>query len=185
VNSKSAAALSAGVVLVLTLSGCTDKKNGLDAWAKTVCDAVQPQAQKIRSANTAMQQVTSDSSSKPEQIRQSDSKAFADMSEAYQAIGAAVNQAGPPPVNGGDHRQQDAVQALKGTARSYADLKKQVDGLNTKDQSKFADGLHGVAARLSKTITSGDQALKQLEQGDAGKAMGKQASCKTAAATSS
>src|SRR4051794_21520622 len=47
VNKKLAAALSGGAVLVLALSGCTDESNDkLNNWAKSVCDAVQPQAKK-------------------------------------------------------------------------------------------------------------------------------------------
>lgn len=182
-NKKVAAALSGGVVLVLTLSACDSNKE-LDAWAKSVCDAVQPQAKKIGSANAAIQKVTSDNS-KPEDVQKTDSKAFQDMSDAYRAIGAAVNKAGAPPVDGGEGKQRDAVKELNATASSYADLKKQVDGLDTKDQSKFADGLDDVATRLGTLVKSGDDALKKLEEGDAGKAMGKQGTCKSASTQSS
>lgn len=66
VNKKLAAALSSGAVLVLALSGCggssDDSDAKLDAWAKQVCLAVQPQAKKIEAANTAIQKETSDNS---------------------------------------------------------------------------------------------------------------------------
>lgn len=64
VNKKLAAALSGGAVLVLALTGCggDDSDEKLDAWAKEVCDAVQPQAAKIKAANTAIQKETSDNS---------------------------------------------------------------------------------------------------------------------------
>ena len=57
VNKKLAAALSGGAVLVLALSGCSsdDGNDKLDSWAKQVCDAVKPQAQKIEDANAAIQ----------------------------------------------------------------------------------------------------------------------------------
>lgn len=187
-NKKLAAALSGGAVLVLALSGCSSSSdNGnakLDAWAKQVCDAVQPQAKKIEAANTAIQKETSDNST-PEQVQKTDSQAFQDMSDAYKAIGTAVNSAGAPNVDNGAKKQQDAVKELNGIAASYASLKKQVDALVTKDQAKFADGLKGIATSLDKLSTSGNDALKTLEEGDVGKAMTKQASCKSASSSAS
>jgi hypothetical protein len=187
VNKKLAAALSGGAVLVLALSGCSSSDNSnakLDAWAKQVCDAVQPQAKKIEAANTAIQKETSDNST-PEQVQKTDSQAFQDMSDAYKAIGAAVDTAGAPNVDSGAKKQQDAVKELNGISASYASLKKQVDALDTKDQAKFADGLKGIATSLDKLSTSGNDALKNLEAGDVGKAMAKQASCKSASASPS
>lgn len=55
-----------------------------------------------------------------------------------------------------------------------------MDALNTKDQAKFADGLKDIATSLDKLSTSGNDALKTLEEGDVGKAMTKQEACKTA-----
>ncbi|XUL88996.1 small secreted protein [Streptomyces galilaeus] len=188
VNKKLAAALSGGAVLVLALSGCggssddTDAK--LDSWAKQVCLAVQPQAKKIEAANTAIQKETSDNST-PAQVRQTDSQAFQDMSDAYKAIGAAVSSAGAPEVDNGATKQQNAVKELNGISASYAALKKQVDGLDVKDQAKFADGLKGIATSLDKLSSSGNDALKTLEEGDVGKAMTKQEACKSASASAS
>jgi len=183
VNKKLAVALSGGAVLVLALSGCggsgDDSDAKLDAWAKQVCVAVQPQAKKIQDANTAIQKETSDNST-PEEVQKTDSQAFQDMSDAYKAIGAAVNTAGAPDVDKGAKKQQDAVNELNGISTSYATLKKQVDALDTKDQAKFADGLKGIATSLDKLSTSGNDALKTLEEGDVGKAMTKQEACKTA-----
>jgi archaellum component FlaC len=183
VNKKLALALSGGAVLVLGLSGCggsgDDSDAKLDSWAKQVCVAVQPQAKKIEAANTAIQKETSDNST-PEEVQKTDSQAFQDMSDAYKAIGAAVNTAGAPDVDNGAKKQQDAVKELNGISTSYATLKGQVDALNTKDQAKFADGLKGIATSLDKLSTSGNDALKTLEEGDVGKAMTKQEACKTA-----
>ena len=183
VNKKLAVALSGGAVLVLALSGCggsgDDSDAKLGSWAKQVCLAVQPQAKKIEAANTAIQKETSDNST-PEQVRQTDSQAFQDMSDAYKAIGAAVNSAGAPDVDNGATKQQNAVKELNDISASYAALKKQVDGLDIKDQAKFADGLKGIATSLDKLSTSGNDALKTLEEGDVGKAMTKQEACKTA-----
>ncbi len=184
VNKKLAAALSGGAVLVLALTGCggDDGNEKLDAWAKQVCDAVQPQAAKIKSANAAIQKETSDNST-PEEVQKADSKAFQDMSDAYKAIGAAVNKAGAPDVEDGEKKQKDAVKELNGISASYASLKKQVDGLDTGDQAEFADGLKDIAAELDKLGKSGSNALSTLEEGEVGEAMSRQPSCRTATAT--
>jgi len=188
VNKKLTAALSGGAVLVLALSGCSSSSGANDdklvSWAKQVCDAVQPQAKKISDASTAIQKETSDNSS-PEQVQKTDTQAFQDMSDAYKAIGAAVDSAGAPNVDKGPTKQKNAVKELNNLSKAYADLKKQVDGLNTKDQAKFADGLKGIATRLDELSKSGNDALKQLEEGDVGKAMAKQESCKSAPASPS
>ncbi|MFI8305243.1 small secreted protein [Streptomyces sp. NPDC085927] len=182
VNKKLAAALSGGAVLVLALTGCgssDDNNEKLNSWADQVCGAVQPQAKKIQSANAAIQKETSDNST-PEEVQKTDSKAFQDMSDAYKAIGAAVTKAGAPDVENGEKKQTDAVKELNSISSSYASLKKQVDGLDTDDQAKFADGLKDIATELDKLSKSGNDALKTLEEGEVGEAMARQASCKTA-----
>ncbi|MGW3663998.1 small secreted protein [Streptomyces sp. NPDC005141] len=183
VNKKLAAALSGGAVLVLALSGCSSSDdNGndkLDSWAKQVCDAVKPQAQKIEAANAAIQKQTSDNST-PGAVQDTDAQAFQDMSDAYKAIGSAVDNAGAPDVDGGKAKQTNAVKELNDISSSYAALKAQVDKLDTKDQAKFADGLKDIATQLDKLSQSGNDALKKLEEGDVGKAMAQQASCKSA-----
>ncbi|MFD5567995.1 small secreted protein [Streptomyces cadmiisoli] len=186
VNKKLAAALSGGAVLVLALSGCSsdDGNEKLDGWAKQVCDAVQPQAKKIEAANAAIQKQTSDSST-PAEVQKTDAQAFQDMSDAYKAIGAAVDKAGPPDVENGEQKQQDAVKELNGISSSYAGLKKQVDELDTKDQAKFAEGLKGIATELDKLSQSGNDALKTLEEGEVGQAMSRQESCQNVNASPS
>ncbi|MEU0069558.1 small secreted protein [Streptomyces sp. NPDC006332] len=181
VNKKLAAALSGGAVLVLALSGCSsdDGNDKLNSWAKEVCDAVQPQAKKIEAANAAIQKQTSDNST-PADVQKTDAQAFQDMSDAYKAIGAAVTKAGPPDVDNGQKKQQDAVKELNDTSTSYGDLQKQVAELDTKDQAKFADGLKDIATELAKLSKSGNDALKTLEEGDVGQAMAEQQSCKSA-----
>jgi hypothetical protein len=188
VNKKLAAALSGGAVLVLALSACSSgsstKDDKLDPWAKQVCDAVQPQVQKIAAANTAIQKETTDQSA-PADVQKADSKGFQDISDAYKAMAAAIEKAGPPDVDSGKTKQENAVKELNALSASYADLGKQSDVLNTKDQAKFADGLDGVAKQLEKLSKTGTDALKELEAGDVGKAMAKQASCKSASASAS
>ena len=184
VNKKLAAALSGGAVLVLALSGCSsdDGNEKLDAWAEQVCDAVKPQAKKIEAANAAIQKETSDNST-PEAVQKTDAQAFQDMADSYRAIGTAVNTAGAPNVDDGETKKTNAVKELNDISASYAALKKQVDGLDIKDQAKFADGLKGVATQLDKLSQSGNDALKALEEGDVGKAMAKQESCKSTSAS--
>ncbi|MFJ8653599.1 small secreted protein [Streptomyces rochei] len=186
VNKKLAAALSGGAVLVLALTGCSssDDNEKLDGWAKEVCDAVKPQATKIESANAAIQKETSDNST-PAEVQKTDAQAFQDMSDAYKAMGNAVQKAGAPDVEDGEKKQKDAVTELNGLASSYASLKKQVEALDTKDQAKFADGLKDIATELNKLSKSGSDALKTLEEGEVGQAMAKQASCKSASVTPS
>ncbi len=188
VNKKLAVALSGGAVLVLALSGCGSSGDSgndkLNSWAKQVCDAVQPQAKKISAANTAIQKQTSDNST-PADVQKTDSQAFQDMSDAYKAIGSAVSKAGAPDVDDGEKKQTDAVKELNTISSSYGDLKKQVDGLDTKNQAKFADGLKGIATQLDKLSQSGNDALAKLEEGDVGKAMAKQESCKSATSSAS
>lgn len=185
-NKKLTAALSGGAVLVLALSACSSGSSSnddkLDPWAKQVCDAVQPQVQKIAAANTAIQKETTDQSA-PVDVQKADSKGFQDISDAYKAMAAAIEKAGPPDVDSGKTKQENAVKELNALSASYADLGKQSDALNTKDQAKFADGLDGVAKQLEKLSKTGTDALKELEAGDVGKAMAKQVSCKSASAS--
>ncbi|MEU0965903.1 small secreted protein [Streptomyces sp. NPDC005917] len=192
VNKKLAAALSGGAVLVVALSGCSGNKGTdpkLIAWAKTVCDAVPAQDAKIKAANEAIAQTASDTTSSPATIQKTDSQAFQDMADGYKALAAAISSAGAPPgVGDGAKRQQDVVKNLNSLSASYAALKKKVDALNTKDQAKFASGLHDVASQMAHLETqnkSGTAALQALEQGEVKNAIAEQASCKKVSVTSS
>ncbi|MFD3654389.1 small secreted protein [Streptomyces sp. NPDC058620] len=184
-NKKLAAALSGGAVLVLTLSGCSDDSDDkVNDWAKEVCDQVQPQLQKIADANADIQRQTADNS-KPADVQATDSAAFQQISQAYKALGTAVDSAGPPPVEDGETTQKEAVKELNASSAAYAELKTKVDALNTKDQAKFADGLKDIADELNQISTSGDQALKKLQSGEVGTAMAKQKGCQKPTASSS
>ncbi|MFF8728888.1 small secreted protein [Streptomyces sp. NPDC015171] len=192
VNKKLAAALSGGAVLVVALSGCSSSGGDkgpdpkLVSWAKAVCDAVPAQDAKIKAANAAIRTTAADTA-KPETLQKTDSQAFQDMADGYKAIAAAISGAGAPPgVDGGAKRQQDVVKTLTSLASSYTDLKKQVDGLNTKNQGKFASGLRDVATRmteLEKQHKSGTEALKSLQQGEVKEAIAEQSSCKKVASS--
>ncbi|MFI6687337.1 small secreted protein [Streptomyces sp. NPDC050485] len=176
-NKKLAAALSGGAVLMLTLSGCSDDSNKkVDDWAKTFCNTAQPQFKKITDANAAIQAQTKDDS-KPADVQKTDSAAFQQISDAYKALGAAVDKAGAPPVKDGATTQQEAVKELNASSVSYAGLKKKVDALNAGDQAAFAKGLEDIATELGKISSTGDASLKKLESGDVGKAMQKQPGC--------
>ncbi|MFJ3496105.1 small secreted protein [Streptomyces sp. NPDC086091] len=188
VNKKLAVALSGGAVLVLALTGCGGGDDGnkeLDAWAKQVCDALPAQDSKVDAANAAIKKAASDNNA-PADVQKTDSQAFQDMSDAYKALGTAVQKAGTPPgVEGGEKKQKDAVTALNGLSASYADLKTKVDALDVKDQAKFAEGLADIATELGKLSQSSNTALQNLEQGDVKAAMAKQDSCKKVAASAS
>ncbi|WP_309500562.1 small secreted protein [Streptomyces shenzhenensis] len=191
-NKKLAAALSGGAVLVVALSGCSSSKGTdpkLIAWAKTVCDAVPAQDAKIKAANEAISTAVSDTTSSPATIQKTDSKAFQDMSDAYKALASAISGAGAPPgVDEGAKRQQDVVTTLNSLSASYADLKKKVDALDTKDQAKFASGLQDIASQTTQLETqskSGTAALNALEQGEVKDAIAEQASCKKVSTSTS
>ncbi|MFF7472472.1 small secreted protein [Streptomyces sp. NPDC008092] len=192
VNKKLAAALSGGAVLVVALSGCSSNKGTdpkLIAWAKTVCDAVPAQDAKIKAANEAISTTASDTTSSAATIKKTDSQAFQDMSDGYKALAAAISSAGAPPgVEDGAKRQQNVVTTLNSLSASYADLKKKVDALDTKDQAKFASGLQDIASQTTQLETqskSGTAALNALEQGEVKDAIAEQASCKKVSATTS
>ncbi|MFI0816709.1 small secreted protein [Streptomyces sp. NPDC021098] len=175
---KKLVALSGGAALVLALSGCGGGDDGdkkVNDWAKSVCDQVQPQLKKIQGANASIQSASDEQDSK--KLQQTDSKAFQQISESYAALATAVRKAGAPPVDKGEQTQKQAVKELNATSKAYNDLKTTVDKLETSDKSKFAEGLKGVADELDKLSTSGDQALKQLQEGKVGTAMSKQPGC--------
>ncbi|MFB7505762.1 small secreted protein [Streptomyces broussonetiae] len=193
-NKKLAAALSGGAVLVVALTGCTSSSNGgskgpdpkLVAWAKTVCDPLPSQQAKISGANDALKAVAQDGP--PKDVQKTDSQAFQDLADAFKARAATLSSAGAPPgVDGGVAKQQDAVKKLTALSAAYADLKKQVDGLDTKDQTKFAAGLGDLSQRMKAVSGQYDSAitsLQNLEKGDVNQAVAKQAGCTKASASS-
>ncbi len=183
-NKKLVAALSGGAALVLALTGCgggDDSGKKLDAWAKTACDQMQPQVKKITDANASIASVLNEEDSK--KIQQTDSVAFQANVDAYKALAASVDSAGPPPVKDGETSQKNAVKALNDLSLAYGGLKKRIDGLDTGDKSKFADGLKGIAVDMGKLKDQSSDALKKLQSGDVGKAMAKQPSCQATTGT--
>lgn len=187
VNKKLAAALSGGAVLVLALSGCggsEDNNKELDAWAKKVCDLVPAQNKKITAAYDAITKAAEDTESTPAELQKADSQAFQDLSDGYKARATVIQNAGAPPeAEEGAKKLQEAVKQLTALSASYADMKTQVDKLDTKDQAKFATGLKDVSAEMKKVETQRQTALaalKDLESGDTKKALSEQSGCKPA-----
>ncbi|MEU8848232.1 small secreted protein [Streptomyces sp. NPDC048384] len=186
-NKKLTAALSGGAVLLLALTGCTSDEGNpeLDAWAKKVCDAVPAQNAKISAAYVAITKAAKDTTSTPKELQQADSEAFQDLADGYKARASLISNAGAPPgVKDGAKVQQDVVKKLTALSAAYGDLKKRVDGLDTKNQAKFASGLKDVSAEMKQVETqrkSAVQALKTLESGDTKKALTSQEGCKQAA----
>ncbi|WP_405586740.1 small secreted protein [Streptomyces sp. NBC_01092] len=190
VNKKLAAVMSGGAVLVLALTGCTSEEGNkeLDAWAKKVCDSVPAQNAKISAAYVAITKAAKDTTSTPKELQAADSKAFQDLADGYKERATLISSAGAPPgVEDGAKAQKDVVTKLTALSAAYADLKKRVDGLDTKDQAKFASGLKDVSAEMKQVETqrkSAVTALKELESGDTKKALTSQEGCKQAAAAS-
>lgn len=187
---KLAAALSGGAVLVLALTGCTSDEGNpeLDAWAKKICDTAPAQNAKIAAADAAITKAAKDSP--PKELQKVDAQAFQDLADGFKARATLLQQAGPPPgVEDGAKKQQDAIKKLTAVSTSYAELKKQTDELNTKDQAKFASGLRKVGEEMRDVVSqrkSALDALKKLESGgDTKNALLKQEGCKEAAAAAS
>ncbi|WP_328749118.1 small secreted protein [Streptomyces sp. NBC_00285] len=188
-NKKLAAALSSGAVLVLTLTACggSEDNKELDAWAKKVCDLVPAQNKKITAAYDAITKAAEDTESTPAELQKADSQAFQDLSDGYKARGTVIQNAGAPPgAEDGAKKLQEAVKQLNALSASYADMKTQVDGLNTKDQAKFATGLKDVSAQMQKVEAQRQTALaalKELESGDTKQALADQPGCKQVSAS--
>lgn len=180
--------LSAGVCCAalasLAVAGCSDSDDQVNAYAQKVCSQVQPQQAVIQKATDEIASVAASGSS-PQQVQQTDAQAFGQMAGAYQTLAKAVQDAGAPPVDRGATLQQNAVTQLNGIAVSYTQLQKSVQGLNTSDQGKFADGLKTVSDKFAPLSQSSGDALTKLQAGDIGKAMAQQSGCRKAAAASS
>ena len=175
-NKKVAVALTGAATVMLAVSGCGSSTSKADDYAKVVCDAAQPQFQKMHNAENDIASV-SDGNHTPDQVKSTDSAAFQQISDARKALAQAWSNAGVPPVANGAQLQQDAVKELNDTATAYANLKKTVDGLNTSDQAKFADQLKTVATQLGAVNKIPTPALNTLQSGDIGKSMANQPGC--------
>ncbi|MFC5723523.1 small secreted protein [Streptomyces gamaensis] len=184
-NKKLVAALSGGAALVLALTGCGGESGNkkLDNWAKKICDQMPPQVKRIQDANHQIAGVQTDEDSK--KVQETDSAAFQTNVDAYKSLAAVVQNAGAPPVKGGEANQKDAVKALEDLSGSYAELKKRIDALDVNNKSQFGESLKGIAADIGKLGGKSDDALKKLQSGDVGKAMAKHPGCQKTPATPS
>lgn len=180
---KLTAATCCAVIATLAVAGCSDSQDQANAYAKKVCDQVQPQQENIQHATNAIASVSSAGS--PSDVQKTDSTAFGQIAAAYRALGTAVQKAGASPVNNGATLQKNAVRQLDNIANSYANLQKTMDHLDTSDQGKFAQGLKTVSDQLSGLSRSSGDALTKLQSGDIGTAMAKQPGCKKPAASAS
>lgn len=177
---KKLAVLSGCAALLLTLSACggDDNDEETEAWARSVCNQIRPQVEQIQSATTAITEA-SEGDRDPEEVQETDSTAFQDISEAYRSIAQAVDDAGDPPVDDGEQLRREAVRELGGISDSYNELKETIDGLDTSDQAEFADGLTQIADQLAELGESGDDALNELQEGELGEAMARQRGCQS------
>ncbi|EGX60946.1 small secreted protein [Streptomyces zinciresistens K42] len=189
-NKKLTAALSGGAVLALALTGCSSDAGNpeLDAWAKKICDTAPAQNAKIAAADAAITKAAKDSP--PKELQQIDAKAFQDLSDGFKARATLLKDAGAPPgEKEGAKQQQDAIAKLTAVSVKYAELKKQTDELNTKDQGEFATGLRKVGEEMRDLVSQRKtalDALKNLEaSGGTKDALLKQQGCKQVAAPGS
>ncbi|WP_424213045.1 small secreted protein [Streptomyces sp. BI20] len=180
------AALTGGAVLALVLTGCgggdedAEAKKKTDAWAKTVCDAWKPEVEKIRKAEEDIKKVSGDAT-KPEEVKTADSAAFGNIAAAYKALGAAVTNAGVPPVSSGKSAQTEAVGKFDKTSQGYTALKTRIDALDTKDQAKFAKDLGEIAKGIDPLVTEAKSGFEQLDKAGLSAAMNAQPGCKDTA----
>ncbi|MGP4110421.1 small secreted protein [Streptomyces sp. 4N509B] len=175
----SVASVGCGVLLALTAcGGGDDGGEEREAWAREICAQLQPQVERIQSASAAITEV-SEGDAPPREIKETDSTAFQEISEAYGALATVVQRAGDPPVENGPALRRDAVEELNGISDSYAELKDTMDGLETSDRAAFAEGLSGIAEQLGDLSESGNDALTALEEGELGEAMAEQRGCQS------
>lgn len=170
---------SGSAVLVLALTSCSDD-NGeqTEAWAKNVCDQVQPQVERIQGANAAIAEA-SEGDGDPADVQEVYSESYQELADAFGALAGAVDDAGDPPVDDGEQLKTDAVAELNGLAASYSDLKTASDELDTSDRGAFAEGLREMVDQLEELGNSGDEALGKLQSGDLGEAMARQKGCQS------
>jgi hypothetical protein len=183
---RGCAALTFALSLSLALSACSgggdDGGEETEAWAQRVCGDMRPQVERIQSANAAITEA-SEGDESPKEVQEADSAAFADVSDAYAALAQTVERAGDPPAENGPRLRRDAVAELNDISDAYGELQETIDGLDTSDRAAFAEGLAGIAERLSELGQSGDDALSQLQEGELGEAMAQQRGCQSLSAS--
>ena len=180
VNKKLAAALSGGAVLVLALSGCSDDSGDkkLDAWAKKVCDQVQPQVKKIRRPTPPIQQATAD--------RQQAGGGPEDRLAGLPGHLRRLQGAGRRREQGRGRRRSTTARSRRRTpSRNSTAISSGVRRPEEAGRQARHQGPGEVRRRpqgrrrpsWTSSSKSGDDALKKLQAGDVGKAMAKQDGC--------
>ncbi|WP_174856187.1 small secreted protein [Streptomyces otsuchiensis] len=178
-NRRFATTVSGCAMLVLTLTACGDDSGEkTEAWAKNVCDQVQPQVERIQAANEAIAEA-SEGSGEPAEVQEAYSSSYGELSAAFESLATAVDDAGDPPVEDGEELRTDAVEELTGLSQSYEQLQEASDELDTSDRAKFAEGLRAMVGQLEELGQSGDEALSKLQSGDLGDAMARQEGCQS------
>ncbi|MCX2970543.1 MULTISPECIES: small secreted protein [Streptomyces] len=180
-NKKLALALCTSAVLAATATGCGDDTDErIQSWAQEVCNEVGPQVEKIQNANNTIAEAGGEDTA-PAEVQEADSQAFQSLSEAYGALADTVDEAGDPPVEDGAELRENAVAELNDISDAYSGLKERIDGLDTDDQSAFADGLNGIVEELNQLGQSSQNALSELQSGELGQAMSEQEGCQSPA----
>ncbi|WP_209313204.1 small secreted protein [Streptomyces lonarensis] len=182
-NRRFATTVAGCAMLALALTGCgEDSGEKTEAWAKNVCDQVQPQVERIQAANQALAEA-SEGSKEPAEVQEVYSSSYGELAAAFDSLAQAVNDAGDPPVDDGEELRSDAVEELNGLSQSYTSLQEASDALDTSDRAAFAEGLREMVGQLDELGQSGDEALSELQSGDLGDAMARQEGCQSPAPT--
>ncbi len=170
-----------GVLLAAGAVSCaSDNSAQLDSWAKTVCDAMRDPVTQSQSALDDTGQVKDGEA--PADLQKRLSADLGTLGTANQQIADAIDKAGAPKTTNGAGLQKDAVNELHQVAQGYQDVRKKLDALQTGDQAKFADGLKSIGDQVQQLAQLSTGALGKVQSGDLGKAIAKQAGCKSTGA---
>ncbi|WP_147447429.1 small secreted protein [Streptomyces radicis] len=172
--------LSGCAALLLTLSACGggDDDERADEWARQVCDELRPQVERINGAYASIAQV-GEQDREPQEVQETNSAAYQEISDAYAALAETVEQAGDPPVDNGEQIREDTVSELNDLSAAFTGLKEEMDALDTSDRGAFAEGLRDILPRLDEVGRSGTEALEELERGEMSEAFARQEGCQS------
>ncbi|MGK4581781.1 small secreted protein [Kitasatospora sp. HPMI-4] len=166
-----------GVLLAFGAVGCGgDDSAALDNWAKSVCESAQGPIGKSSDALADTGRVKPGEA--PADLQKRLSTDLATLATANQQLADAIDKAGAPKVSDGAKLQQGAVDELKQASQGYLDVQKKLNALPNDDQARFADGLRSVGDQVQRLAQQSTTALKNIQSGDLGTAIGKQPGCK-------
>jgi hypothetical protein len=165
------------VLLAFGAVGCGgDDSAALDNWAKSVCESAQGPIGKSSDALADTGRVKPGEA--PADLQKRLSTDLATLATANQQLADAIDKAGAPKVSDGAKLQQGAVDELKQATQGYLDVQKKLNALPNDDQARFADGLRSVGDQVQRLAQQSTTALKNIQSGDLGTAIGKQPGCK-------